>query len=131
MSSFIATISKIQRCDNLHIVNFNYNEQTLSMMSLDLNENIKEGSKVKLLTKPTLVAIAKDIRGELSYSNQLPCTISSIENGELLTGIKLDYQNTIIESIITQASSKRMNLKVGDSVVALIKASELSIGEVL
>ena len=131
MSSLIASVSKIHSCDSLHIVKFECNSEVLSMMSLDLDEKIKVGTKVKLLAKPTHIAIAKDFSGEVSYSNQLKTTIISCNNGELLTSIKLKYFDTILESIITVDSSKRMNLQVGDKVTAFIKASEISIGEIL
>ncbi len=131
MSNLIATVSEIQSCNSLHIVKFKCFTQTLSMMSLDLGENIKIGTKVKLLMKPTHIAIAKNFSGEVSYSNLFNTTIVEIENGELLSSIKLKYFNTTLESIITVASSKRMKLKVGDSVVAFVKASELSIGEIV
>ena len=131
MSNLIATVSKIQNCDSLHIVNFECNGQALSMVSLDLTDDIKVGTEVKLLVKPTHIAIAKDFSGEVSYSNKLDVTIKEVENGQLLSSIKLDFLGTTLESIITVNSSQRMNLKAGDKVVAFIKASELSIGEVI
>lgn len=131
MSNLVATVSKIKNCDSLHIVSFDCFGESLSMMSLDINDNIKIGTKVKLVVKSSHIAIAKEFVGEVSYSNRLKTTISSIENGELLSSIKLKYFDTILESIITVNSSKRMNLKVGDSVIAFVKASELSIGEVI
>ena len=131
MTHIIATVSKIQNSDSLNIVNFDFNGITLSMMSLDLNENIKIGTKVKLNCKSSHIAIAKNFSGEVSYSNRLSCEIQSIENGELLSSIHLKIFDTMLESIITVNSSKKMNLKVGDNITAFIKASELSILEVL
>ncbi|MEA3497673.1 MAG: TOBE domain-containing protein [Campylobacterota bacterium] len=131
MSSIIAVVKEIQNCDSLNIVKFEFNNQVLSMMSLDLNEDIKVGTKVKLLAKSSHIAIGKNYSGEISYSNQLQVTIDSIENGKLLSSINLKYFDTILESIITISSSKKMNLKVGDNVIAFIKASELSISEIL
>lgn len=131
MSSLIATVKTIQNCDTLHIVKFECNSQTLSMMSLELDDEIKVGSKVRLVIKPTHIAIAKNFNGEVSYSNKLNCTILSCENGQLLSSIKLKYFDTILESIITVDSSKRMDLKVGENVTAFIKASEISIGEMI
>ena len=58
-------------------------------------------------------------------------TIISIENGKLLSTIKLDFFDTIIESIITLHASQKMNLKVGDHVTAFIKASEVAISEII
>ena len=131
MSNLIATVSSIQSCDSLHIVKFDLNGHTLSMMSLDLSEKITLGTKVILAIKPSHIAIAKEFSGEVSYSNQLETTIVSCENGQLLSSVKLLFVDTTLESIITVNSSKKMNLKKGDKVTAFIKASEVSISEVM
>jgi molybdopterin-binding protein len=131
MSSLIAKVSEILSCDSLHIVKFDCNDQTLSMMSLDLSKEIQVGTKVKLLVKPSHVAIAKNFNGVVSYSNQLDVTIKECQNGQLLSSVKLDFFDTTLESIITLHSSKKMDLQVGDKVTAFIKASEIAIGEVI
>ncbi len=131
MSSIVAKVTQIDSVDSLNIVKFESNSETLSMMSLDLDEQIKVGSYVKLVIKPSHIAIAKNFSGEVSYSNILKTTIISCNNGKLLSSIKLRYQDTTLESIITLDSSKRLVLKEGDEVFAFIKASEISIGEVL
>ena len=131
MSNIIGTVSKIQNCDSLNIVNFDFNGIALSMMSLELNANIQIGTKVKLNCKSSHIAIAKNFSGEVSYSNRLDCEIVSLVNGELLCCLHLKIFDTVLESIITVNSSKKMDLKVGDKVTAFIKASELSILEVI
>ena len=131
MSNIIATVSKIQSCDSLNIVNFDFNNISLSMMSLELNDTITVGTQVKLNYKSAHIAIAKNFSGEVSYSNQLDCVIEKIENGELLSCVTLKIFDTFLESIITSNSSTRMNLRVGDNVTAFIKASELFILEVI
>jgi len=131
MSKLIATIEKIQTIDSLNIVSFDFSGNKLKMMSLELDEKIKVGTKVSLGVKSTSIAIAKEFSGQLSYSNQLNTVIDEIDNGELLSSINLKIGEIHLESIITLDSSKAMNLKVGDSVTALIKANELSITEVL
>ena len=131
MSNFIATIKKINSVDNLNIVEFDFNGITLKMMSLDLNDDVQIGKKVRLLVKPTNISLAKNLVGEISLSNQIVATIQSLENGQLLTSVILEINDTILESIITVDSSKRMNLQIGESVTILIKASNLSIEEVL
>jgi len=131
MSNIIATVSKIQNVDSLNIVNFEFHGISLSMMSLELDEKIQIGTKVKLNCKSSHIAIAKNFSGEVSYSNRLNCKIVKLENGELLSCIHLQIYDTILESIITVKSSQNMDLKVGDKVTAFIKASELSIAEIL
>jgi len=131
MSQLVATIKKINSVDNLNIVEFDFNGLTLKMMSLDLNADVQIGKKVKLSVKPTNISIAKNLIGEISLSNQIVATIENLENGQLLSSVILKINDTILESIITVDSSKRMNLQIGESVTILIKASNLSIGEVL
>jgi len=130
MSSFIAKIKDIESVDGLNIVKFDFSNYVLSMMSLDLSENIRVGKRVRLGVKPTHIAIAKEFSGEISYSNQLNAKIEDIEIGELLSSIKLDVDGVSFESIITKNSAMKMNLKLGDEVTLFIKASELSILEV-
>ena len=131
MSQLVATIKKINSIDNLNIVEFDFHGLTLKMMSLDLNADVQVGKKVKLSVKPTNISIAKNLIGEISLSNQIVATIENLENGQLLSSVSLKVHNTLLESIITVDSSKRMNLQIGESVTILIKASNLSIGEVL
>ena len=131
MSQLVATIKKITSVDNLNIVEFDFNGLTLKMMSLDLNADVQVGKKVKLSVKPTNISIAKNLIGEISLSNQIVATIENLENGQLLSSVSLKVHNTLLESIITVDSSKRMNLQIGEVVTILIKASNLSIEEVI
>lgn len=131
MSSLFATVSQIDSCDSLHIVKFDLYGQSLSMMSLDLQDEITIGVKVKLLIKPSHIAIGKNFSGDVSYSNRLNTTIVSIERGALLSSVKLQCKDTLLESIITRTSSDRMDLQAGDRVTAFIKASEVSIGSLV
>jgi molybdopterin-binding protein len=102
------------------------------MMSLDISEDIKVDSTVKLSIKPSYVAIGKGKLGDISYSNQLKAVVDSIKSGKLLSHISLRLEDsTILESVITKESANRLGIKEGDEVTALIKASEVSISELL
>lgn len=131
MSKLIATIKTINNVENLNIVEFDFFGTILKMMSLDLNSDVQIGKKVKLSVKPTNLSLAKKFSGEISLSNQIIATIQDIENGELLSSISLKTNDFLLESIITVDSAKRMNLQIGNEVIILIKASDISIEEVL
>jgi len=131
MNKMTATITDIQSVDELNIVKFKFCNQSLSMVSLELSNDVKVGSNIELSAKSTHIAIAKNISGELSYSNQIKAKIIDINNGQLLSSIKAQIDETIIESVITTNSSIRMNLKIDDDIILLIKATELSIYKVL
>ncbi len=137
MSQLIATIENIESVDNLNIVTFICNDKTLKMMSLDLNDTIQIGKRVVLVCKPTSVALAKPTMDDkafsemLSYANQIKVKIASMDVGLLLSSIKLQFGDFSLEAIITSASVQRMKLNENDELLALIKANELSIQEVL
>lgn len=130
MNRLCAVVTDIVGEQSLHIISFDFQGSSLSMMGLDLPLGLHVGSSVVLGAKPSHLAIGKNIQGELSYSNQLDATIVSIENGKLLSSIILHVKDIMLQSFITCKSSQRMNLQVGDAVKLLIKASELFVLEV-
>lgn len=131
MSYIVATVTKIENVEQLHIVEFDFQGITLKMMSLDLNLNVQLGKKVVLTVKPSNIAVSKDFQGDISLSNKIVATIEHIENGALLSSITLQTKGIVFESLITLSSTKRMNLQKNDEVTLFIKASDLSILEVI
>ena len=131
MNQITAQVQEIQSVQNLNILKLTCKDTPLKMTTLDLNETITKESQVVLTCKPTSVAIGKNIQGELSFSNQLHVKIISLEVGQLLCALKLQFEEFVLESIITTDSQKSMQLQVGDEVIALIKSTDLSIAEVL
>ena len=130
MTKLQAVVTHIEGEQNLHIISFDCEGTPLKMMGLDLPKGLHVKSHVTLGVKPSHVALAKDLSGALSYSNQLQATIERIENGKLLSSIVLHVKGQTLQSFITCASANRMNLSVGDEVTILIKASELFVLEV-
>ena len=131
MNKIEAIISQIDNIDNLNIVQFDFLGISLKMMSLDLSENIKVGQKVILIVKSTNILVAKNFEGMLSFSNQFKAKIEEVDKGKLLSSISLKVKELNLESIITQSNSSKMDLKKDDEVTVLIKASDLSIYEVI
>lgn len=131
MNNIIALVKEIKSSDNLNIVKFDYNGETLSMMSLELSNDVKIGAKIKLSIKPTNVVVVKDFKGESSCSNKLSAKVTHVQNGELLSILKLQLHDTTLESIITKDASDKINIHVDDFVTVFIKENELSIMEIL
>jgi molybdopterin-binding protein len=127
----IARVKDIKTKDNLNIVEFDFNDTILKMMSLELNKDIVVGTKVELSVKPTNVIISKKPIENISLSNQTLAKIVDINDGELLSSITLNTNDCYLESIITKDSFLRLNLQKNDYVNILIKASDLSILRVL
>jgi molybdopterin-binding protein len=131
MSKILAKIEKIKSVDSLNIVTFDFFGKKLTMMSLELSDQIQEGKKVLLGVKPTSIVLAKDFSGLISFSNHLEGKIVSFEIGELLATIKIEIANSIFESIITKNTALKMDLKIDEKISVFIKASEISIVEII
>jgi len=131
MNSMTATVTRIDTVKELHLVQFDIAGDSLTMMSLNLNDELSVGIVVKLAVKATNTAIGKHIVGTLSYANQLPVIVENIEEGVLLSAVTLKHFDTVLEAIVTTDALKRMDLHRGEKVTALIKSSEIYIQEII
>jgi len=101
------------------------------MMALGLNLPLRVGTHVILGFKASHVSLAKELTGSFSISNRIQAVIETVETGALLCSVRLRVGPTFIESIITRESADRMELKAGDAVTALVKASDVSVVEIV
>ena len=62
-----------------------------------------------------------------SIRNRLPGRIEKIVSGDVVSEIVIRTAAGEVTSIITTGSVKRMQLKEGDTVFAIIKATEVSV----
>lgn len=62
-----------------------------------------------------------------SIRNRLAGTVTNIVSGDVVSEIVIRTAAGEVTSIITTGSVKRMNLKQGDNVFAIIKATEVSV----
>ena len=131
MNKLPARVSQIEGEQNLHIVSFEGDGYSLKMMGLDLPQGLEVNAHVLLGVKSSHVAIAKNLTGKLSYSNQINAVVETIEEGKLLCNVLLRVNDFVMQSIITTSSGRRLSLGVGDEVVLLMKASELFVLEVV
>lgn len=64
---------------------------------------------------------------QISGRNQLSGKITSIQLGDILAEVTVQVGANLIDAIITRKSALALDLKVGDTVSALIKATEVMI----
>jgi molybdopterin-binding protein len=62
-----------------------------------------------------------------SIRNRLPGTIEKIVSDKVVSEVVIRTAAGVVTSIITTGSVKRMNLKEGDNVFAVIKATAVSV----
>jgi molybdopterin-binding protein len=65
----------------------------------------------------------------LSARNHLKGTIEEIQLGDVLAHVTLRMTDGVIESVITRRSAEEMKLTKGDSVTAVVKATEVMIAK--
>jgi molybdopterin-binding protein len=63
----------------------------------------------------------------ISARNQFPGTIKSIKLGNVMAEVVVAVGDLEVVSAITRGSVDQMGLKVGDSVIAVIKSTEVMI----
>ena len=63
----------------------------------------------------------------ISIRNRLPGTIERIVSDKIMSEVVIRTAAGTVTSIITTGSVERMNLSEGDTVFAIIKATEVSI----
>jgi molybdopterin-binding protein len=63
----------------------------------------------------------------ISIRNRLPGTIEKIVSDKIMSEVVIQTAAGSVTSIITTGSVSRMNLKEGDAVFAIIKATEVSV----
>ena len=66
---------------------------------------------------------------EMSARNQLPGTIKKVTVGAVMAEVVMEVGDQELVAAITSGSAKRMKLKVGDRVFAVIKATEVMIAK--
>jgi molybdopterin-binding protein len=65
----------------------------------------------------------------LSARNHLKGIVDEVQMGDVLAYITVRMANSVIESVITRRSAEELGLKKGDSVTAVVKATEVMISK--
>lgn len=119
-------------CENITLVKAQCNDQLLSSIIIETPNTVNyliKGTSIKVLFKETEVIIGKKSDFEISLQNQLPCRITEIKKGALLSRISLLFGEHEIRSIITTNAVKKLKLEVDMDVLAMIKTNELMLAE--
>ncbi|KLL11363.1 MULTISPECIES: molybdopterin-binding protein [Protofrankia] len=89
---------------------------------------ITNGAQVQILVKATEVSLAVGEVSGLSIRNQIPGTITAIDQGGAIAIVKVAVEGgETITSAITKAAVGDLGLAAGSAVTVLIKSTEISI----
>jgi molybdopterin-binding protein len=115
-----ASLLNVTKVEQLHLLEFDFSGNSLFVATLELP---KIENTATLSINPHQVSIGKNLSGEISCINRFPAKVFSLESGKIFSILKLEIGETVLESTVL----KNMNLKIGDEVEILIKATDISI----
>jgi molybdopterin-binding protein len=61
----------------------------------------------------------------LSARNHLVGKVIELQLGDIMAHVVVEVGSNLVESVITRRSAEEMHLKVGDTVAAVIKSTEV------
>lgn len=133
MNRLRGRIISIQSNDHVSLVDVDVSGDIFTATLLETPEDaayLRVGNVVDVLFKETEVSLAKGLTGLISLRNRVNTTVKLVRSGIILSEVVLDYRGRSISSIITTGSIKRLDIKPGDEVEALVKANEVTLMEV-
>lgn len=130
MNKFIGKIHTIKNEESINLVEIDIGGFIINAVTLQLNRSFEPGHNVTAICKETEVALHITDHKLIGIENYIPVTIREIKKGRIFTEIGLSSPIGEFRSIATNLSITETNLDVKDKLFALIKATEISLGEI-
>ena len=133
MNKLRGRIASIQSNDHVSLVDVEVNDDVFTATLLETPDDapyLQVGNMVEVLFKETEVSLAKGLSGLISLRNRINTRVSAVHSGVILSEVVLEYGAFSLSSIITTRSIKRLDIKPGDKVEALVKANEVTLVEI-
>ncbi|MFT3738725.1 MAG: TOBE domain-containing protein [Breznakibacter sp.] len=132
MNKLVGKLAALQVAGGIVLADIDACGQRFSALMIESGELphwMVVGASVALLFKETEVSLAKKLSGQLSIRNRMDCNVERIVRGQLLTTVYLRYQGAVIASAITTRAADALQITLGEDVTALVKSSEMTLGE--
>jgi molybdate transport system regulatory protein len=130
MNRLRGRISSIESNDHVSLVDVDVMGDSFTATLLETPDDaayLRVGNTVEVLFKETEVSLAKGLSGLISLRNRVMTTVRQVRSGVILSEVVLDYRGHTLSSIITTGSIKRLDIKQGDEVEAMVKANEVTL----
>ena len=97
MNKIKATLKKIKSIKNLNLLEFDCFDQTIIVLTLNLNFELNTGDEVLLYIKPSKLFLSTQ---SCNFENRLKVKVEKIEKGEILANIVCDYYGYKLEVLM-------------------------------
>ena len=127
MNSFPGTITSLAGSDTIRLVKVLVKDTPVSALFINHPSEtpFQEGEQVRVIFKETEVIMAKGDVSNISLQNKFSGKVTSIESSKVLSKLEIDSAIGTIHSIITCNAVKQLDIKVGDTVHAMVKTNEI------
>jgi molybdate transport system regulatory protein len=90
---------------------------------------LETGDRVRVVLRETELTLAKGSERveNLTTRNQVVGKIKAIVDGSVLCEVRVDADGDELVAVVTRYSIERLGLGVGDNVVVLVKATDVSL----
>ncbi len=92
MNKIKAKLVSIKSIDNLNLLEFEKKGQTIKVLILQMNINLKIGDEALLYVKPTKLFLNND---KCNFENVLEVTVKHINKGKILASIICEFEEEI------------------------------------
>lgn len=125
MNQLAGVITSVCSSEGIHLIEAQVGDVccAATLTGDGVTRHWEAGQSVRLAFRELEVSLAKDLNGQISIRNLLPCHVTAVMHGEVLTRVQLAFSGQTLHSVITRNSAQRLKLAAGDQVTALIKAS--------
>ena len=132
MNRLKGKIELINSHDELLLIELNVQETKMKAIIIGKPNDysyLEIGNEIAILFKETEITISIDKYLNISTQNKLTCIVESIEKGQFLSQVNLNFNDVPLSSIIATTSVENLNLNRKDTVTALIKTNEIILSE--
>ncbi len=128
MNRLKAKIADIELSDSLSKVKLTVAGITLWTVVIEkpgATDYLRKENEVDLLFKETEVILSQSQSDSISIENVIPGQVKSISNSQLLSTVAIETEVGEIKAIVSSSALNKMQLAIGDDIVALIKINEI------
>jgi molybdate transport system regulatory protein len=132
MNRLQGTVTLLETEGEISLVEVDVRGEKLTSLVLESAASgayLAPGRPVTVLFKESELSIALAPSPGISIRNRLPCVISSIRSGRILSHLVLEFKGSSLHSLISTHAVGELGLRPGLAVEALIKATEVSLAE--
>lgn len=127
--SFNAKITEITSFEDISQIKAQADFGEICAICLEISPDLKVGDSANFDFKSSDVIISLKKPEDISVQNIFEATICEIKIGKVTANVILQNKNFKFSSLISSSSAKRLNLKTGTKVFALIKSTVIFIND--